>query len=120
MNILIWNVRGLNGPNKQQDVLTSCRSWQYGLMGFLEAKIRQNNEKIISDRLFLGWGSFFNNMHSPLGRIWVVWNLKEFEIEILSSSDQFVHCKGVQVNLKIVFLITFIYAHNNLVLRKQL
>ena len=41
--ILSWNVRGLNGPNKQEDVKIFLQQQQVGLLGLLETKVTLQN-----------------------------------------------------------------------------
>jgi len=37
--ILSWNMRGLNGPNKQEDVKIFLQQQKAGLVGLLETKL---------------------------------------------------------------------------------
>lgn len=39
-NILCWNVRGLNAPNKQNEVKLLCNKENIGLAGLLETKVK--------------------------------------------------------------------------------
>ena len=38
--IISWNVRGMNGPNKQEDIKIFLQQQQAGMMGFLETKVK--------------------------------------------------------------------------------
>jgi len=40
-SLLSWNVRGLNGPNKQKEVKLLCNQEQVGLVGLLETKLKK-------------------------------------------------------------------------------
>ena len=42
-NILGWNVRGLNGPNKQKDVKTFYNINKVGLACLMETKVKSRN-----------------------------------------------------------------------------
>lgn len=47
-NLLIWNVKGLNGPNKQTDVKLLCNRQEVGLIGLSETKIKASKiERIV-------------------------------------------------------------------------
>lgn len=39
-NILRWNVRGLNAPNKQREVVLLCEHENIGLAALLEIKVK--------------------------------------------------------------------------------
>ena len=43
-SILSWNVRGMNAPNKQEDIYLFLQRHRVGLIGFLETKVQ--NSKI--------------------------------------------------------------------------
>ena len=40
-SILSWNVRGMNAPNKQEDIRIFLQQQQVGMIGFLEAKVKE-------------------------------------------------------------------------------
>lgn len=120
MRILSWNVRGLNSPNKQQAIKSYCNNIHCGFIALLETKVRQQNVERVYRNLFYGWGSYINNLHCHLGRVWLFWNLQNYDVKILESSDQFVHCLATELNEKIEFYITLVYAANGLQHRKLL
>ena len=41
--ILCWNVRGMNSPNKQEDIKIFLQQQQAGMVGFLETKAQAQN-----------------------------------------------------------------------------
>ena len=53
-NIASWNVRGLNHPNKQEDVKLFLNKSKIGLVGLMETKVRQGNEQVVAQRTFGG------------------------------------------------------------------
>ena len=65
-----WNVRGLNWPNKQEDLKIFLQLHNLGFVGLFETKITMKNVKKIANRLFQGWRWEHNFSHSPEGRIW--------------------------------------------------
>jgi len=50
--ICCWNVRGLNWPNKQEDLKISLNKNQVGLAGLLETKVKERNVNKIAHHLF--------------------------------------------------------------------
>ena len=51
-NIASWNIRGLNWPNKQEDVKIFLHSNKIGLVGLLETKIKEKNIQKVAARMF--------------------------------------------------------------------
>lgn len=56
-NIVSWNVRGLNDPNKQKGVKTFCIRNQVGLVCMMETKVRQRNFPKVANQ-FQEWEHF--------------------------------------------------------------
>ncbi|XP_056692013.1 uncharacterized protein [Spinacia oleracea] len=97
--ILSWNVRGLNSPQKQDDIRRFIQKYGVGLVGLLEHKVKGAN---------LG------------GRIVVAWKLGSFTLSIVAVTSQFIHCLVAPVSGKPSFHSTFIYAFNTNAQRKEL
>lgn len=106
--ISTWNVRFF--PNKQEDVKAFFRKINCGLVGLLETQIKSVNEEKAHNNMFYGWGTFFNNSHDHRGRVWVVWNPRDFDVQVLSSSAQHVHCRCLYIVEKLHSKFTFLYA----------
>ena len=53
--IYSWNVRGLNWPNKQEDIKIFLHEKKIGIIGLLETKVKERNVDKIASRLFQGW-----------------------------------------------------------------
>jgi len=70
-NIASWNVRGLNNPNKQEDVKLFLNKSKIGLVGLMETKVRKENEMEVSQRLFGGWQWHTNASREEKGILWV-------------------------------------------------
>ena len=49
--ILSWNVRGMNSPNKQEDIQIFLHQQQVGLVGFLKTKIKEQNIDSVMGRI---------------------------------------------------------------------
>lgn len=73
VNLLCWNVRGLNGPNKQKEVKLICNNEKVGMIGLLETKIKINKFDQIASNMFGGWLNINNLGAHYNGRIWVTW-----------------------------------------------
>ena len=54
-NILVWNIRGLNSPNKQEDIQVFLNKERVGLVALLETKVKQENIAQVAGKVFGGW-----------------------------------------------------------------
>lgn len=54
-NCPVWNIRGLNSPQKQKEIKGLLQEWKVGLVGLLETKIKSHNFSSIYSRMFQGW-----------------------------------------------------------------
>lgn len=51
---LIWNVRGLNGPNKQKEVKLLCNKMNVGIVGLVENKLKSGRIEVVAKQMFPG------------------------------------------------------------------
>ena len=54
-NIVGWNIRGLNWPNKQVDINHYLFANKVGLVGLFETKVKEVNVDKVAARVFPGW-----------------------------------------------------------------
>ncbi|KAL6505387.1 hypothetical protein OROGR_025204 [Orobanche gracilis] len=110
--ILSWNLRGLNMPLKQREVIRYTISNKVALAGLLETRIKIRKAKKIQQAFGSDY-SFVDNYSSAInGRIWVLWDNKEVSFQVISSTDQTVHGEVQNKAGTIAFLVTFVYAYN--------
>jgi len=53
-NIVSWNIRGLNWPNKQEEVRSFLHKNKVGMIGLLETKVKIKNVDKIAGNVFPG------------------------------------------------------------------
>jgi len=111
-NIARWNIRGLNWPNKQEDVKIFSHDKGIGLVGLLETKIKEHNVQKEAVRIFPNWRWVHNFSLNPKGRIWLAWNPSSYHAHVLSVSDQMIHCKVSQISTSKMFYLSMIYGWN--------
>ncbi|KAI8526575.1 hypothetical protein RHMOL_Rhmol12G0007000 [Rhododendron molle] len=86
-----WNIRGLNNPLKQKEVLSFIRVNCVSLFGVVEAKIRPENMVCTTARCFpAGWQFAHNLVSFPVARIIVGWDPSLLSVSIISCSDQLI------------------------------
>ena len=55
VGITSWNIRGLNWPNKQDDVHSFLQLNIVGMIGLLATKVKEMNVKKVVGKAFPGW-----------------------------------------------------------------
>ncbi|KAJ8421192.1 hypothetical protein Cgig2_001054 [Carnegiea gigantea] len=79
-NILTWNVRALNWPNKQEDIKCFLQLNKVGLVGLQETNVKRGNNVSVANRLFQGWQWRNNSELNPKGRIWIAWKPQVYNV----------------------------------------
>ena len=91
MNILIWNVRGLNDPLKQKEVVGRVRDLKINLVSLIETKVKENKINAIISKHFHGWQVAHNYSKVAYnGRIWLLWN--GLQVDLVDTMDQSITC----------------------------
>ncbi|XP_060203004.1 uncharacterized protein LOC132631444 [Lycium barbarum] len=117
---MCWNVRGLNAPNKQNEVKLKCNKESIGMVGLVENKIKVTKIDNVANMLFGGWNFLTNLEHHYNGRVWLTWRPDLFQINLVSSNAQAITCQVVHNALQATFLLTVVYAFNRRGERKAL
>ncbi|KAJ8438642.1 hypothetical protein Cgig2_016388 [Carnegiea gigantea] len=112
-NIASWNIRGLNWPNKQEDVKMFPHSNKIGLVGLLEIKIKEKNIQKVASNLFPSWRWIHNFHLNSRGRIWVAWRPSTYQIKLIRMSEQLIHCEVTQLSTNKHFYLSMIYGLNH-------
>lgn len=108
-NVISWNVRGLNGPNKQKGVKAFCICNKAGLVCMIEAKVRRCNFTKVT-RNFQEWEHF--EAHDR-GKVWIMWKAAEFKVRVIESMEQAIHCEMLHIFTDRCFALTAIYGSND-------
>lgn len=120
-NILCWNVRGFNQPFKSKEVKNLIKSRGIGLCGLVETHVAKVREVDIFNRMFRGWEWVSNSALCNRGtRIVIGWDPRRFEVLVLYSEKQVVHCLVKVLESHNHFFCSVIYAANEHVERRQL
>ena len=119
-SIVSWNVRGLNWPNKQEDLKLFLHKNKVGLIGLLETKVKIPKVNIIANVLFPRWNWHHNFHKNPKGSIWLAWNPAVYHVDILFTTDQLIHGRVRQLHTNNSFIISVVYGMNTITQRQQL
>ncbi|KAK4736882.1 hypothetical protein R3W88_000579 [Solanum pinnatisectum] len=120
MTWLVWNVRGINKKYKQKELNTCIRENHIKLVGLVETKVKMNKVDAISQRIVSGWSLIHNYASALNGRIWIMWDERVFEVNLLAQGAQYVHCKVLSKDKKIDCCMTVVYGYNTTEQRKAL
>jgi exonuclease III len=71
MNFLIWNVRGLNHPSNQKEVVSMIERHTISLICLIESRVKENKADKVRACIVPDWDYVFNYDKHFLGRIWI-------------------------------------------------
>ena len=109
MLISCWNVRGLNQPQKQREIVKLIHDLHIDVFGIVETKVRILNEGKISNNMMPTWNFITNGQVDSVGRIWVGWNPDKVKLTVLSNTPQMIHTRIEHSGLSITFEASFVY-----------
>jgi len=117
---ICYNIRGLNHFSRQHELKNWLQSNKPSIGGFLETHVQQDNAALILARNFPGWRSDFNySPHAKNGRIWIIWG-PAISVFVYKKTDQLISCGVFDPVTKRSFSVTFIYARNCMIARREL
>ncbi|XP_060969632.1 uncharacterized protein LOC133036883 [Cannabis sativa] len=117
LNLLGWNVRGLNNVEKQREVFDLCKINKVGFGALFETKIHHDRvSKLMENNP--NW-KIYSSQETSF-RILLIWIEKLVNVDILLIDRQLIHCKLKMVGYKEEFFLTAVYGSNSLNERKDL
>ena len=87
MKIVAWNVRGMNHPLKQREVVSRIGRLKANLVCLFETRVKEPNVKKIIERWFSDCNYIHNYSYTINGRIWMLWK-EEIQVTYIDSFDQ--------------------------------
>ena len=111
-SILIWNVRGMNAPNKQEDIILFLQKHRVGMIGFLETKVQNSNIDAVMHRVCPNWTWIHNATTEQRGRIILSWHPRKYRMKVTYINDQIIHGEATHIPTGRIFFISFIYGRN--------
>ncbi|XP_074316100.1 uncharacterized protein LOC141652492 [Silene latifolia] len=112
MNILTWNIRGLNDPLKQCEVLDLMLANKVDVAAILETHVRNNAVQMVWQNKLSRFNLVTNNACHSNGRIWILWASSNVSIQVKSVTAQHIHCVVFNLATQTSYEMTFIYALN--------
>src|SRR3954466_15156863 len=88
-----WNVRGLNKVGKLMEISSRLRELQPDIMMLLETRVKANKANKIREKIGLRGRYLDNYINHSNGRIWLYWNEDKYDIHLVTSTYQMLHCR---------------------------
>ncbi|KAK9698111.1 hypothetical protein RND81_08G083400 [Saponaria officinalis] len=120
MIISSWNVRGMNDPLKQQEVLDFLKRHKVDCGAIIETHIKAPSVHAVKRRLFQNYSLVTNLDSHPCGRLWVLWDPSTVNLRVLRMGAQYIHCLLLHISTQRTILVTFVYALNRAIERLEL
>ena len=117
MNIGVWNVRGLNDPLKQKDIVGRLKRLKCNLVCLIETRVKESKCQTIVDKVFPGWGQLQNYSSAVNGRIWILWS-SLVQVREINTMEQCITCL-VSIQAK-QFWLSVVYGLNRGIERRRL
>ena len=121
MLIYCWNIRGLNSPLKQHEVVNLIRKKGVDVFGLLESKLSAAKVAKMQKFRLKNW-KFLSNAEvaGTWARVIVFWNPSSVSVDSIASSSQGLHVSIRSLVHQIRFNATFMYGFNTVVARRAL
>ncbi|KAJ9535686.1 hypothetical protein OSB04_un001162 [Centaurea solstitialis] len=121
INILTWNVRGLNNRGKQDEVKNLIHLYNINICAVVETHVRLEVLPQVCKNTFGRWLWVSNQASCSYGtRIILAWDPALFDVMVIDMNSQCLHAQVRVRGLDMMFLATFVYGANRSVERQLL
>ena len=120
MLIGCWNIRGLNQPQKQKEIVRLIQEFKLDVIGIIETKVKISNQDKINSNMIPSWKYVTNCQVDTIGRIWIGWNPDKIKLSVLHNTNQIMHVQIENLDLSISFHASFIYGLHTIPERRLL
>ena len=115
-----WNIRGLNNPSKQKELVKFVASHHIDVLGITESKVRVPNQATIQKYFLPSWKFISNSQPDSVDRIWVGWNPNTVILNVIICNHQLIHVSITNIDMSVQFEASFIYGFNTISERRSL
>lgn len=120
INIVSWNVRGLNRHRKRMLIRSLIHRWKADVFCFQDSKLKGDIREFIRELWANRWFKYAQlEASGPRGGIIVLWDSKIGEGEISSLSSYSVTCKFIGKTQEYTWNLSTVYAPNDREERKE-
>jgi exonuclease III len=115
-----WNIRGLNSPLKQHEVVSLMRRNKIDILGLMETKSTASKVTFMHKFRLKNWKFVSNVAVASNARIVIYWNPSTVNVDMLHISAQGIHVLICSLETQISFAATFVYGYNTISARRDL
>ncbi|KAF9678102.1 hypothetical protein SADUNF_Sadunf07G0000100 [Salix dunnii] len=116
-----WNIRGINGFQKQKIVHDWITKNKLSLFSLVETKLHHANLSRVKEGLELShWRFVDNTMADEVASILVGWDPKQFDVHCIHISKQWLSIKVISVKNQLDITVSLIYGSNSPTERQEL
>lgn len=90
------------------------------MVGLLKTRVKSNKSKTIAQSIVLGWTKHHNYTNAYNGRIWLLWDDHDYQVDIVVQGAQYLHSNILRRDKKVECCMTMMYRFNTIELRKTL
>ena len=105
MQILFWNIAGLNDPIKQLELRKIVNSTNYDIIGIVESKVRLCNINHIASFCFPSWQYIHNGTKTSVSKVLFCWK-HNVNCTMIAKREQTISCSVVHMNTQ--FMLTMV------------
>jgi hypothetical protein len=120
MIIYSWNVKGLNNPLKQHEVVGLMKKFRMDICGLLETKLTLSRVARLHRLRLRDWKYISNANAASIAHIVVFWNPSTVSVDLISSTAQALHLSVHSLISQYNFHVTFVYGYNFIYARRSL
>ena len=120
MIIYSWNIRVLNNPLKQHEVVSLMKKNKIDVCGLLESKMLPPRVASMHKLRLKHWQYLSNADIAHTAKIVVFWNSDTVHVDLLASSTQALHLSITCLISQFQFKATFVYGFNIITTRRPL
>ena len=120
MIIHSWNIKGLNNPLKQHEVVSLMKKHRMDVCDLLETKLSSSRVACIHRLWLMHWHYYTNADTASTARIVVFWNPTTVQVDLIASSAQALHLYVSSLISQYSFRISFVYGFNTISARRAL
>ena len=113
-------MRGMNKRYKQKEIKLLLQQNKTSLARLIETRFKEVNIKATLKAIAPGWRIIHNYKEAANGRIWIIWDESWYDIKLINSSAQMIHCQINERSKGYQFNLTMVYGFNILEMRKSI
>lgn len=120
MTVLTWNVRGWGSDGRRTELLDLLKEKHISICGIMESQINRKNHKLVRQSIPKRWKWEGDGGSNARFRIILFWNPSIWDLDIINTSDQFIHAHCTNRRNRQHFDLSVVYGHNVESRRKDL